>query len=423
MGRRILAIIVFLTVALSLGYLAGRGVCELILADSFTEPSFSNAEREPVDRSRDDAESTDPIEAQVAEMSLDEKIGQLVIVGLDGYVNDENSTYLIEKYRVGGFVLLKQNVKDTEQLLELMNSLKKTNAANKIPLFLAIDEEGGRISRLPDDFKKLPSSGRIGQANDKRLAYQAGSLLAEMLKTIGLNMNFAPVLDINSNPENPVIGDRAFGASSELVTELGMEAMSGIKAQGIIPVVKHFPGHGDTDVDSHVGLPVVEASLSRLESFELIPFKTAIENQADAIMIAHILLPKIDPNNPASFSKPIITDLLRKKMNFDGVVITDDLTMGAVVNNYDLGEAAVESLKAGSDIILVCHDYEKEVRVIEAIKKAVETGKITEERVDESLYRILSLKKKYGLSDEPVRAVDLQRLNDKIEELYESYDL
>jgi len=423
MGRRILAIIVFLTVALSLGYLAGRGVCELILADSFTEPSFSNAEREPVDRSRDDAESTDPIEAQVAEMSLDEKIGQLVIVGLDGYVNDENSTYLIEKYRVGGFVLLKQNVKDTEQLLELMNSLKKTNAANKIPLFLAIDEEGGRISRLPDDFKKLPSSGRIGQANDKRLAYQAGSLLAEMLKTIGLNMNFAPVLDINSNPENPVIGDRAFGVSSELVTELGMEAMSGIKAQGIIPVVKHFPGHGDTDVDSHVGLPVVEASLSRLESFELIPFKTAIENQADAIMIAHILLPKIDPNNPASFSKPIITDLLRKKMNFDGVVITDDLTMGAVVNNYDLGEAAVESLKAGSDIILVCHDYEKEVRVIEAIKKAVETGKITEERVDESLYRILSLKKKYGLSDEPVRAVDLQRLNDKIEELYESYDL
>ena len=423
MGRRILAIIVFLTVALSLGYLAGRGVCELILADSFTEPSFSNAEREPVDRSRDDAESTDPIEAQVAEMSLDEKIGQLVIVGLDGYVNDENSTYLIEKYRVGGFVLLKQNVKDTEQLLELMNSLKKTNAANKIPLFLAIDEEGGRISRLPDDFKKLPSSGRIGQANDKRLAYQAGSLLAEMLKTIGLNMNFAPVLDINSNPENPVIGDRAFGVSSELVTELGMEAMSGIKAQGIIPVVKHFPGHGDTDVDSHVGLPVVEASLSRLESFELIPFKTAIENQADAIMIAHILLPKIDPNNPASFSKPIITDLLRKKMNFDGVVITDDLTMGAVVNNYDLGEAAVEPLKAGSDIILVCHDYEKEVRVIEAIKKAVETGKITEERVDESLYRILSLKKKYGLSDEPVRAVDLQRLNDKIEELYESYDL
>jgi len=423
MGRRILAIIVFLTVALSLGYLAGRGVCELILADSFTEPSFSNAEREPVDRSRDDAESTDPIEAQVAEMSLDEKIGQLVIVGLDGYVNDENSTYLIEKYRVGGFVLLKQNVKDTEQLLELMNSLKKTNAANKIPLFLAIDEEGGRISRLPDDFKKLPSSGRIGQANDKRLAYQAGSLLAEMLKTIGLNMNFAPVLDINSNPENPVIGDRAFGVSSELVTELGMEAMSGIKAQGIIPVIKHFPGHGDTDVDSHVGLPVVEASLSRLESFELIPFKTAIENQADAIMIAHILLPKIDPNNPASFSKPIITDLLRKKMNFDGVVITDDLTMGAVVNNYDLGEAAVESLKAGSDIILVCHDYEKEVRVIEAIKKAVETGKITEERVDESLYRILSLKKKYGLSDEPVRAVDLQRLNDKIEELYESYDL
>jgi len=423
MGRRILAIIVFLTVALSLGYLAGRGVCELILADSFTEPSFSNAEREPVDRSRDDAESTDPIEAQVAEMSLDEKIGQLVLVGLDGYVNDENSTYLIEKYRVGGFVLLKQNVKDTEQLLELMNSLKKTNAANKIPLFLAIDEEGGRISRLPDDFKKLPSSGRIGQANDKRLAYQAGSLLAEMLKTIGLNMNFAPVLDINSNPENPVIGDRAFGVSSELVTELGMEAMSGIKAQGIIPVIKHFPGHGDTDVDSHVGLPVVEASLSRLESFELIPFKTAIENQADAIMIAHILLPKIDPNNPASFSKPIITDLLRKKMNFDGVVITDDLTMGAVVNNYDLGEAAVESLKAGSDIILVCHDYEKEVRVIEAIKKAVETGKITEERVDESLYRILSLKKKYGLSDEPVRAVDLQRLNDKIEELYESYDL
>lgn len=423
MGRKILIAMVTLVSLLGLGYVAGTEACKLIIGQSYEEPTSQNHKIASEDDSPSSSKITDNIEAQIAEMSLDEKIGQLVMVGIDGYTNDNNSQELIEKYHVGGFVLLKQNVKDLEQMLNLINSLKETNAANKIPLFLSVDEEGGRISRMPEDFVKLPSNGKIGEVNDSKLSYQVGRILGEELKSVGLNMNFAPVLDINSNPKNPVIGDRAFGETPDLVSKLGIQTMKGIKSQNIIAVVKHFPGHGDTSIDSHVGLPIVNANLERLESFELQPFSSAIENQADAIMIAHILLPKIDSNNPASFSKAIITDLLREEMNFNGVIITDDLTMGAVVNNYDIGDAAVESLKAGSDIVLVCHDYEKEVGVIKAIKKAAEKGILSEERIDESVYRILKLKQKYGISDALVHSVDPHSINMKINELNKLFNL
>lgn len=370
--------------------------------------------------SNNDVES-DPVRVQMKNMSLEEKIGQLVMAGIDEYTNDNHSQSLIVNYHVGGFVLLKQNIRDANQMLSLINSLKETNSVNKIPLFLSIDEEGGRISRMPGEFTKIPTSQQIGTLNDEGLSYQIGSIIGEELRSFGLNMNFAPVLDVNSNPRNPVIGDRAFGDEPGLVSRLGIQTMKGLQEQNIISVVKHFPGHGDTSVDSHMGLPAVNHDLDRLKSLELVPFAAAIENKVDVIMTAHILLPKIDGDHPASFSSRIISELLRKDMNFEGVVITDDLTMGAIVENYDIGEVAVESIKAGSDMILVCHDYPKEEAVIQALQQAAETGDISLDRIDQSVYRILKLKEKYALSDEIVTSINPQTINKKLGALYREY--
>ena len=202
-----------------------------------------------------------------------------------------------------------------------------------------------------------------------------------------------------------------------IVSNLGVQTMKGIQSENIIPVVKHFPGHGDTSVDSHIGLPSVNNDLKRLQSVELIPFEKAIKNNADAVMIAHILLPKIDKKNPSSMSKIIITDILRRSLKFKGVIITDDMTMGAILKNYSIGEAAVKSVKAGSDIVLVCHGYDNELTVINALKNAISKGEITEKRIDESLYRILLLKQKYKLKDEIISSVDVEDINNRISTL------
>jgi beta-N-acetylhexosaminidase len=392
----------------------------VITMNKWKNPNYDGSE---LSGQRDPNVHVDPIQTQIKEMTLEEKIGQLVMVGIDGYENDSNSQQFIKKYHVGGFVLLKQNVKNTSQMLALINSLKETNAVNKIPLFLSIDEEGGRISRIPEEFTKIPSSQRIGEINNSNLSFQVGSVIGEELRAFGLNMNFAPVLDINSNPKNRVIGDRAFGNDPNLVQKLGIQTMKGLQSQNIISVVKHFPGHGDTSVDSHVGLPMVNHDMNRLKSLELLPFYSAIENNVDAIMIAHILLPKIDSESPASFSQTVITNILRKDMNFHGVIITDDMTMGAIVKNYDIGEAAVKSVKAGSDIILVCHDYVKEEAVIKSLQKAAQNGSISMDRIDQSVYRILKLKEKYKLTDKRVESVDVLSINNKIKAIYKDFSL
>jgi beta-N-acetylhexosaminidase len=369
--------------------------------------------QEPTNNSHS-LDSDKSIAEQVKNLSLDEKIGQLVIVGVDGYLNNQNSIQLIEKYHVGGFILFKRNIKNSDQMVSLLNSLKETNAVNNLPLFLSIDEEGGRISRMPNEFLKLPSNQKIGERNNEFISYQIGTILGEQLRMYGFNMDFAPVLDINSNPKNPVIGDRSFGIEPNIVTTLGIQTMLGLQSQNIISVVKHFPGHGDTSEDSHKSMPVVNSDLKRLNSFELIPFRAAIENNVDVIMVAHILLPKLDEENPASLSEAVITELLRKNMNFDGVVITDDFTMGAIENNYEIGKAAVKSIQAGSDIVLVCHDFDKQETVFNAIKDAVLNGQISIDRINQSVNRIVNLKHKYKISDMPVKTVDPQSINNKI---------
>lgn len=367
------------------------------------------------DEKNDEAiKPSDTIADQISKMTLEEKIGQMLIVGVEAYNFNDNTKSLVQKYKVGGIIALGENVKNTKQLLNLLNSIRKENQKNNIPLFMSIDEEGGRISRVPKEFKKLPTNKAIGQINDNDFSYKIGRILADEIRAFGFNMDFAPVLDVNSNPKNPVIGDRSFSSDADTVSNLGVQTMKGIRSRSVIPVVKHFPGHGDTSVDSHLGLPSVNNDLKRLKDVELIPFVEAIKNNVEAVMIAHILLPKIDKENPSSMSKTIITDILRTDLNYDGVVITDDMTMGAIMKNYDIGEAAVKSVNAGTDIVLVCHGFDKEVEVINALKDAVSKGDIQEKRIDESVYRILKLKKKYNLKDKIINSVDVNVINNEI---------
>lgn len=386
------------------------------------EPKEESAEKPNVEPEPEaEPDTIDPIVEQLDKLTLEEKIGQMLMFGIDGYEISDNTKKLIDKHKVGGFIIMGDNVQSSTQLRKLLNSLKLENSKNSVPLFLSVDEEGGRVSRMPKEFRNFPTNKAIGKINNKEFSYNVGSTIAEQISAFGFNMDFAPVLDINSNPKNPVIGNRSFGSNAEIVSDLGVETMKGIQSRNVIPVIKHFPGHGDTSVDSHKGLPSVNNDLNRLESLEFIPFSKAIEEGSDVVMIAHILLKKVDGKNPSSMSKTIITDILRNKLKFEGVVITDDMTMGAIIKNYKIGEAAVKSVKAGSDIVLVCHGYNNEMEVFNSLKSAVEDGDISQERIDESVYRILKLKQKYNLEDNKVDPVDVESINNSIKETLNSY--
>jgi len=205
------------------------------------------------------------------------------------------------------------------------------------------------------------------------------------------------------------------------VTTMGVQAMKGLQAQHVMPVVKHFPGHGDTSVDSHVGLPVVQNDLTRLRKLELVPFTEAIKQDADAVMVAHILLPKVDPQNPATMSKKMMTDLLRQELGFQGVVITDDMTMGAITQNYNLADSAVKSVLAGANVILVGHEYDKIVAVTEALRQAVQDKRIPLDVIDQSVTRIMKLKQKYELKDQAVQTPDVSVFNNTVHQLLSTY--
>lgn len=328
----------------------------------------------------------------INEMTLDEKIGQMVLSGFNGTDFNSELDTLINDLKVGGVILFSRNIEDSKQLKKLNLDIEEAN--KNIPVFISIDEEGGRVNRLAKNIKRFESAKSIGDKGDIKYAYENGKEIGKTLKDHKINMNFAPVLDIYSNSKNTVIGDRAFGNNEKIVETMGIATMNGLKDEDVIPVIKHFPGHGDTEVDSHIGLPVVEKSIDQLYDFELVPFKKAIESGADAVMVSHILMKQIDDKNPATLSYNLITGILRNDMKFSNVIITDDMCMKAITNRLSVEEASIKSIKAGSDIILIGSDIGKTKSVIEKIKLEVETNEISEKRIDESVYRILKLKEK-----------------------------
>ena len=360
----------------------------------------------------------DPFAEQLAAMTVEEKVGQLLIGGFEGTEIGDQATRLVQEYQVGGLILYGRNIAGAGQLVTLTNGLKALNG-DGIPLFLSIDQEGGGVDRMPPEVRRTPGAYCVGQTGSVPAAQSYGYVLAAECAAFGLNLDFAPVLDVWSNPGNTVIGQRAFSADARTVAGLGPAAARRMMDQGIIPAVKHFPGHGDTAVDSHVGLPVVDKSPEELEETELIPFRAAIQSagtdgQVPAVMVAHILLTQLDPERPASLSPAVVTGLLREELGFAGAVLTDDLTMGAVTQSYGLGEAAVLAVEAGCDILLVCHGQDSVPAVRTALLEAVASGRITAERLDESVYRILRLKTEYALTNEPVSPPDLEALNAQI---------
>ena len=371
----------------------------------------------------------DPIAEAVAAMSTEQKVSQLLVAGIEGTQLGQDAVQAVQDYQVGGVILFGRNVESAEQLAELTNGLKELNG-DYTPLFLCVDQEGGRVDRMPPEVSRTPSAWQVGQALARGTAgAEYGALLAAECAAFGFNMDFAPSLDIWSNPDNTVIGDRAFGGDWECVTDFGFRAVEAMAERGgVIPVVKHFPGHGDTAVDSHVDLPVVDKSLEELWQSELVPFDMVLSGQfwgepvmepAPAVMVAHILLSQVDPDYPSSLSHKVVTGLLREEMSYQGVVCTDDLTMGAISDTYGMGEAAVLAVEAGCDLLLVCHGSDNLTAARDALVEAVDSGRISPERLDESVKRILSLKVEYGLTNEPVDAPDVDALNARIGALTE----
>ena len=357
------------------------------------------------------APTPDPVAEALAAMTTQEKVGQLLVAGIGETEAGEDGLQAVQDYQVGGVILFGRNVESAEQLASLTNELKALNGDNT-PLFLCVDQEGGRVDRMPPEVDDLSSAyDYIAGGGDP---LERGKVLAAQCAAFGFNLDFSTCLDIWSNPDNTVIGDRAYGSDPDTVTRAGLAVNEGLSQGGVIPVVKHFPGHGDTSTDSHVDLPVVDKTVEQLKEFELIPFQAAIEAGTPCVMVAHILMTQIDPDLPASLSPKVVTGLLRQEMGFDGVVCTDDLTMGAISNTYGMGEAAVMAVEAGCDLLLVCHEADNLTAAREALLAAVDSGRITMERLDESVCRILSLKQEYSLTNHPVGQPDIEALNAQI---------
>lgn len=357
-----------------------------------------------------------PEEQTLKGMTTEQKVAQLLVAGIAGTEAGEDGISAVTDYQVGGIILFGRNVSDSRQLTALTNQLKALNG-DYIPLFLCVDEEGGRVSRMPAEITDLPSAYTFGNSSNSSLLTELGRVLGAECGAFGLNLDFAPVMDVFSNPNNTVIGDRSYSSDPETAAWAAALVAGGLRDSGTIAAGKHFPGHGDTAADSHTELPVIDKTRGEWEQSDAVPFRKAIQSGVPVIMVGHILMSSLDAENPASLSHTVVTGVLREQMGFDGVVCTDDLTMGAISDAYGIGEAAVRAVEAGCDLLLICHEAENLKTAYDALLHAVDSGRISEERLNESVLRILSLKAEYGLTNEPISVPDIDAINRKIEEL------
>lgn len=319
----------------------------------------------------------------------------MFLSGFDGHEAPEEIVDLVQRLDLGGVILFRTNLADPDQIASLTESLQQK--ARRAPLLIAVDHEGGRVSRLPEPFTRLPPCRSVGKSGSAEAAFELGRVAAEELLAVGINVNLAPVLDVDTNPLNPVIGDRSLGPDPHEVARLGLAVLKGFRRAGIIGCAKHFPGHGDTSQDSHTTLPVVPHPLERLRAVEVEPFRRVISDPEgpEVIMSAHVLYPHLDPQLPATLSRPILTDLLRAEMGFDGLIVTDDLEMKAISDRFGPEEACVRAIKAGADLVLFCHTPSHVRRCIEHVSALVDKGTLDARRIRESLHRIERLKGRY----------------------------
>ena len=329
------------------------------------------------------------------ELNLQRKIGQLFMVGFDGLVANDHIRRMIQEHDVGGVILFRRNVESPEQVAKLCRDLQEMNAkVSPIPLLIAIDQEGGMVMRIERGMTPVPSAMAFQEAGSLADCEQLTKVSGEELRRIGINMNLAPVLDVNNNPMNPVIGVRSYGEDSDTVIAYGMAALRGLQKSGLVVTAKHFPGHGDTSIDSHYAMPLIAHNRQRLDAVELPPFRAAIAQGVHAIMTAHVVFPAIEPEPdlPATLSKNVLTDLLRHELGYTGVIVTDCLEMAAISEGMGVAKGAIATLRAGSDLVLISHLEERQTDAIRAVVNAVQTGVIASERIDEAMQRILQLK-------------------------------
>ncbi len=378
MKGKVIVIILIILIVISGGFLG-----YLILKDTPLEKDNNKVKENKVKENK--------VEETLKSLSLEEKIGQMLIISYRSGEMDATLKNALNNNKPGGFILFAENFTTYDKTIKLIKEIKESAT---IPMFISVDQEGGSVQRLKSlkdvEVTKIPDMFSLGNTKDKDLAYQVGSVIGEELKVFGINMDFAPDIDVVESRNQSFIGARSFGTDAKLVSDMGTSLAQGLSSKGVIPVYKHFPGHGSTTTDSHYDLPVINKTKDELLKKDLIPFKAAIDSGASVIMIGHLAIPKIDSNNtPASLSKTLITDLLKNELKYQGLVVTDALNMGALTKKYKEAEIYEMAINAGVDLLLM---PSTSTSAIATIKDLVKSGKVKEEQIDTSVRKILKLK-------------------------------
>lgn len=340
------------------------------------------------------------------------QIGQQIMIGIQGATLTPEEVDFIVNNNIGGVILFRRNLESPQQVRELTGSIQRlrTRMADKAPLFVGIDMEGGRVARLQAPFTQWPPLAAIGTIDSTSVAFKFAMTMGEELMAVGINLNFAPCIDIRTNPANTVIGDRSLSSKPEPVARLGSALIRGYIKSGVVPCAKHFPGHGNTSLDSHEDLPVENRSMHELEALELEPFKKAFRARLDLVMAAHIKFPNIDPDWPATLSEIFLKDILRGRLRYRELIITDDLDMGALKKHYDKETIAVRAVQAGANILLYCNEPDSPPIALEAIEKALANGTLSKTTLEENHQKVLALKKSALTRPEPLSPEDVSRI-------------
>jgi beta-N-acetylhexosaminidase len=322
------------------------------------------------------------------------EIGQLLTGSLPGTTVTPEIRSLAREFQLGGVILFSRNIEAPEQVAELSHSIQQLT--REVPLWVSVDQEGGRVARLKAPFTQWPPMAVLGRSGDAQLAARFARALAAELRAVGITLDYAPVLDIHTNPKNPVIGDRALAEDAEMVARLGVAIIKALQENGVAACGKHFPGHGDTSIDSHFDLPLVEHPPDRIRRVESVPFRAAIAADVAFMMTAHVLVPSLDDQRPATLSPRIVRNLLREELDFNGVIVGDDLEMKAIAKQYTVPDAAVHAIAAGCDGLLICSgNVDLQAQALEALVHAVEEGRIPFKRFEDAMARHRRAKERF----------------------------